>query len=379
MITELFPADDYDTSRTRALYDLVKEWDSLLVIRPYYVFKFSPLIINIKRKPIFVTNFNGLPIVNVPVFKIPLWKKYIFPNPKKFIAANNLEPDIIIGHFIIGNRMAYHFSKALNTPFTVGLHNSDISILKKRKREYKKIIESASGIICRSNSIKERFIKIFPNNKLNIYIANSGIKRDLIEPLSFFNHKLKNINKKHEIIFITAARLIPLKNIDINLIALSKLKQQNWKYFIVGDGNERKKLEALSKKLEIDDKVIFLGWLQRDEIMNLLKQADVYLQVSAPETFGLVYLEAMAKGCIVIGAKDWGIDGVITHKKNGFLALSRNILNLSNILEEHIFNKDEPEIELIYSEMFHTINQYTEKVQSMYYWEIINNILSRNY
>ena len=35
--------------------------------------------------------------------------------------------------------------------------------------------------------------------------------------------------------------------------------------------------------------------------------------VSEPETFGLAYLEAMAKGCLVVGAYGWGIDGIIRH------------------------------------------------------------------
>jgi len=40
--------------------------------------------------------------------------------------------------------------------------------------------------------------------------------------------------------------------------------------------------------------------------------------VSAPETFGLVYLEAMAKGCIVIGTKNWGIDGIVWIRRMDF-------------------------------------------------------------
>ena len=39
--------------------------------------------------------------------------------------------------------------------------------------------------------------------------------------------------------------------------------------------------------------------------------------ISSPETFGLAYLEAMARGNIVIGTKGWGIDGIVIDGENG--------------------------------------------------------------
>jgi len=72
LITELFPKTDSDITSTEAIYNLVKEWDHIYIIRPYYVLKFSPFIINIKRKPVYTTRFNDLQILHVPVFKIPV-------------------------------------------------------------------------------------------------------------------------------------------------------------------------------------------------------------------------------------------------------------------------------------------------------------------
>ena len=49
-----------------------------------------------------------------------------------------------------------------------------------------------------------------------------------------------------------------------------------------------------------------------------MEESDVFAMVSSPETFGLVYIEAMAKGCVTIGSKGEGIDGVIVNNENGF-------------------------------------------------------------
>lgn len=63
-------------------------------------------------------------------------------------------------------------------------------------------------------------------------------------------------------------------------------------------------------------------------------ESDVFAMVSKPEAFGLVYVEAMSKGCITIGTKGQGIDGVIEHGENGFLCEARNVEDLKDIFIE---------------------------------------------
>lgn len=55
--------------------------------------------------------------------------------------------------------------------------------------------------------------------------------------------------------------------------------------------------------------------------------------VSKSGAFGLVYLEAMGKGCITIGTRGQGIDGIIKNGKNGFLCEARNVYDLKELFE----------------------------------------------
>ena len=54
--------------------------------------------------------------------------------------------------------------------------------------------------------------------------------------------------------------------------------------------------------------------------------------LSTDETFGLVYLEAMARGCIVIASSDEGMDGIIEHGVNGFLCKAGDSEALADII-----------------------------------------------
>ena len=71
--------------------------------------------------------------------------------------------------------------------------------------------------------------------------------------------------------------------------------------------------------LGLESCVYFEGEKAREQVLHLMEESDIFVLVSSPETFGLVYVEAMAKGCITIGSKGEGIDGVIVNNENGYL------------------------------------------------------------
>ena len=79
---------------------------------------------------------------------------------------------------------------------------------------------------------------------------------------------------------------------------------------------------------------MFTGRIPRDEIIDFLKQSDVFVMISKGEIFGLVYLEAMALGLIPIGSKNEGIDGVITDEENGFLCKAGDVDELVTIIKK---------------------------------------------
>src|SRR6185436_12837217 len=89
---------------------------------------------------------------------------------------------------------------------------------------------------------------------------------------------------------------------------------------ILGDGNHRAHCERLCRKLGLEDRVQFRGFILRHELKDFYLESSVFVVSSLwPEPFGLVGPEAMRYGLPVVafdagGIKEWLIDG-----QNGYL------------------------------------------------------------
>jgi glycosyltransferase involved in cell wall biosynthesis len=86
---------------------------------------------------------------------------------------------------------------------------------------------------------------------------------------------------------------------------------------IVGDGDERPKLEALVKSNGLECKVDFLGI--RNDIPEILQSANVLLHMSDKEAMPMVIIEAMATGLPVIGFNVPGVRDTVSNNETGYL------------------------------------------------------------
>src|SRR5207247_1514684 len=83
-------------------------------------------------------------------------------------------------------------------------------------------------------------------------------------------------------------------------------------YLIVGDGDDRQRLEALASEFAVQDKVRFAGPVADEELADYYRLADVLVMPSTGEGFGIVFLEAMACAINVIGGnQDGSIDPLV--------------------------------------------------------------------
>lgn len=245
-----------------------------------------------------------------------------------FIICDMLNPSIYVGEKI---------AKKFSAKLIASLHNSDIFYLSKNKnyKKYLKIESSIEKIVFRSNRVERHFWELYNGgkSKKNFLTIPFGIEKEEIMSGEKIRYK---VNKKIKEI-IVACSLKKLKKVDILIRAFSKINNQNnYILRVIGDGPERKGLIELSNKLGCKNSIIFEGKKNRKEVLSYMEKADIFAMVSSPETFGLVYTEAMAKGCITIGAKGEGIDGVIINGENGFLCTPDSIEELRSILQKVI-------------------------------------------
>ena len=120
--------------------------------------------------------------------------------------------------------------------------------------------------------------------------------------------------------------------------------------------------------------IYLLGRIPRNEVLKLMEESDVFVMISKDETFGLVYLEAMSKGCIVIASKNEGMDGIIEHGVNGYLCQAGNEEELVEVLRE-IRNLSAPKRKSIAANAIETVKKMTDKIVAEDY---LNCVLGKN-
>jgi glycosyltransferase involved in cell wall biosynthesis len=103
---------------------------------------------------------------------------------------------------------------------------------------------------------------------------------------------------------------------------------------VVGSGAEESRLRNMAIQMQMSSQIVFHGKKKRNEVQQIVEQSDCFVMVSYREAFGLVYLEAMAKGCITVGLKGQGIDGVIIDGVNGFLCATDQVEDLADVLKK---------------------------------------------
>ena len=136
------------------------------------------------------------------------------------------------------------------------------------------------------------------------------------------------------------ARLVEKKGIEYGIRAVAHLKKNHPKleYRIVGDGELRADLENLIHELDVEDVVKLLGWQQRQEVIEILKNTDLLLTPSVTSKDGdcegipVVIMESMAMKIPVISTWHSGIPELIEDNISGFLVPERD----SNALADSI-------------------------------------------
>ena len=118
--------------------------------------------------------------------------------------------------------------------------------------------------------------------------------------------------KSRDLAFL--GRLVSSKGVDVLIRALSLLKNSGLKphLTIIGGGPERRALETLSRNLGLDSQISFAGTIPTDDVSKILSEHKVLVVPSIwNEGFGVVALEGIASGCVVIGSDSGGLPEAI--------------------------------------------------------------------
>ncbi|MDO8142406.1 MAG: glycosyltransferase [Candidatus Brocadiales bacterium] len=184
--------------------------------------------------------------------------------------------------------------------------------------------------------------------------------------------------KDGKVRLLTIARLIEKKGVQyaVQAVAEALSKYPNIEYSIAGDGPLKITLEGLIERLNIGDNVKLLGWKQQEEIVELLKNADILIAPSIvgengdEEGIPVVLMEALAQGIPVLSTQHSGIPELVQNGESGFLVPERNTDALAGKLEILIKH---PEMRLQmgragreYVERYYNIDKLNDKLSELF-------------
>jgi len=164
------------------------------------------------------------------------------------------------------------------------------------------------GLAIKLGADKEA-VDIVPNGA-DIEVFGRGFPAEELRNLRLrygFNSKSKAV--------ITASRLVRKNALDVVIKAVAEISEAH--FFVAGTGSEEKSLRRLAQKLNIQNRVHFLGNLSHDELARYYAISHVFVRPSRSEGLGSAFLEAMAAGLPVIGTRVGGIPDILQHNFNG--------------------------------------------------------------
>lgn len=172
---------------------------------------------------------------------------------------------------------------------------------------------------------------IAPSEQMRRELLSYGVTRP-IYPLPFgvdeeeFSHEIKwdaraALNLPTEDILLYAGRLGREKNLDFLLrsFAILRLRKPNTRLVIAGDGPYRETLKEYAGSLGLTPYIIFTGFLDRADLIDLYKQTTVFVFASKTDTQGLVVMEAMMAGAAVVAVNVLGPVDVLRSGETGIL------------------------------------------------------------
>ena len=125
---------------------------------------------------------------------------------------------------------------------------------------------------------------------------------------------------KDKLILCSCGRITPVKGFDLAVEAAEILKQNrlDFKWYFVGDGVDRPKIEALISEKQLDDYIKITGL--QDNPYPYIKHCDIYVQPSYEESFGLTIIEAQMLGKAIVSTATVGGSDIVHDGSDGLLA-----------------------------------------------------------
>ncbi|VVB77914.1 Glycosyltransferase Gtf1 [uncultured archaeon] len=260
-------------------------------------------------------------------------------------------------------------NKKIICVFHNNIDSFNINILKELYYLIRKItiinlsIFYADKLIFITETSKKGFLKfciMYKKINKNSYVINNAIEKSIILKKSNIKYNTMNI--------LFVGRLSKYKGF-IDFISLVKNSKEDLKFRIIGEG-KLKNIIPSSKNLE------YLGFIKNEDIFKYYDKSNILILPSYNETFGLVILEAMARGLVVLASDLPAIREYFVEGRNGYLFPPGDVEKMKELI---LYLKNNPkEIERISKNNLRDISKFTAEKQASKYIKVYEEVLKEN-
>lgn len=277
-------------------------------------------------------------------------------NLVRFIQEEDTRCDLIYTHYWLSGVIGVWLKHKLDLPFVHMYHT--LSTLKNKslddEEEHPKRSIVEEGLCFVSDAIvsstwdeRQSLIKTYGTSPSKVRMIYPGINKQLFHPCPSLNVTDELRGGGHEKLLLFVGRIEPVKGLMTVIHALSSLKRshrdlyEQLKLVVVGGGQEKdlrqnkeyRRIIKSAAEEKVDDRVVFLGSKNQQELKHYYTAADVLLVPSLYESFGLVIIEALACGTPVIASQIGDMSMIVKKGQNGFLFQPDDPFSLASSLE----------------------------------------------
>ena len=257
------------------------------------------------------------------------------------------KPDIIIAESILPAAIAAKYIKEkTNIPYIVHAHSENVMSNPMYTKQIKDLVANADNYMAVNNRIKEVVLK---NGRKECKLVPNFID------CNRFN--MKKAKKSKDFVLVSVCNFYKVKALDVLLRALDIVVNKNGnkdvKLKIIGTGEYKDYYESISRSLKLNNNVEFVGYVDNNELPNLLNNSNALCVSSTFETFCIPIIEAFASGIPVI-TTDCNGPLEIVDKTNSIIVPINNIKEYADAIikmkknykkynskeiKEYVFNK----------------------------------------
>ena len=264
--------------------------------------------------------------MNLALAALPVARRLHKQKPFDIVHAHMLPRDGHAGLIV---------ARKLGIPLALTVHGTDIfGYFKPGQTPWtrnQRIAREADALMAVSSLLMSRVAPYRGEGKISRVVPN-GVD------LSLVPQKTTNVPRS----VISVGTLKARKCMDRTLEAFSRLADEypDARLTIVGVGEMEAQLKKRIEDLCLGDRVRMTGGLPHEEVLQLMSENDLFVLPSWGEGYGIVYIEAMAAGCISVGALGEGIEDTIMDGENGFLVPAGDVDETERVMREVFAHRD---------------------------------------